>query len=110
MANRELNLKVTTNKQKGFTDAEYFVIATPTDYDPVINYFNTGLVEAVIRDVQNVNLDAIMIIKSTIPVKYAQKLIGITECKNLIFSPKFCVKAKPCRQPLFIAHHRQGTI
>lgn len=101
---KELHLRATLDGAEAYRDADFVVIAAPTNYDPVKNFFDTHCIEDVIDLVLSVNPDAIMVIKSTIPVgycrslyvKYAQKLcaLGDTAKFRLLFSPEFCVRAR----------------
>jgi len=94
LAKDSLNLKATTDKTEAFTDARFVIVATPTNYDPVKNYFDTSTVESVINDIREINTDAVIIIKSTVPVGYTEHLRTERVDDRIIFSPEFLREGK----------------
>ncbi len=101
LKNKNLDLTATTNIKDAIEGASYVLIATPTDYDPETNHFNTQSIEAVIKTVNSINTDCTMIIKSTVPVGYTRKIKEELGCSNVVFSPEFLREGKALYDNLY---------
>ena len=101
LATKELHLKATTDSDMALKNADYVIISTPTNYDSKLNYFDTTTVEEVITNVLKINKNAVMIIKSTVPVGYTKKISELFKTDNIIFSPEFLREGKALHDNLY---------